>query len=216
MTEERAPPEAAAGSERRPAADGVVRRPAADGAVRRPAADEPDEHVDQGARADGSDLTVRRASAADARGIARVHVKAWREAYAGVFSPYLLENLDVTTRTSRWERIIASGTDVWVAESGGRIVGWASASEAREADGPAPLELRGIYVLREHYGTGAGQRVLDASLGDSAAYLWVLADNPRAQAFYRRNGFVLDGTAKVETFGGEPAHEVRMVRPARR
>ena len=160
-------------------------------------------------------LSVRRATAADARGIARVHVRSWREAYAGVFSPHLLENLDVGTRAARWERIIAGGTEVWVAESGGRIVGWASAGPSREVDGPAPVELRGIYVLRDHYGSGAGQRVLDAALGESAAYLWVLADNPRAQAFYRRNGFALDGTAKVESFGGEPAHELRMVRAAR-
>ncbi|WP_243062336.1 GNAT family N-acetyltransferase [Humibacter sp. RRB41] len=160
-------------------------------------------------------LSVRRATAADARGIARVHVRSWREAYAGVFSSHLLENLDVGTRAARWERIIAGGSEVWVAESNGRIVGWASAGPAREVDDPAPLELRGIYVLRDHYGSGAGQRVLDAALGESAAYLWVLADNPRAQAFYRRNGFALDGTAKVESFGGEPAHELRMVRTAR-
>ena len=160
-------------------------------------------------------LTIRTASVADARGIARVHVRSWREAYAGVFSKHLLENLDVRTRAAHWERIIAGGAQVWVAETGGIIVGWASAGDPREKHGPARLELLGIYVLRDHYGTGAAQRVLDAALGDAAAFLWVLADNPRAQAFYRRNGFAFDGTAKVESFGGEPAHEVRMVRPAR-
>jgi GNAT superfamily N-acetyltransferase len=161
-------------------------------------------------------VSIRKATTADALGIARVHVRSWRESYGHVFSAFLLDGLNVQARAERWRRIIASGLTVWVAEAqtprGERIVGWASAGPARDPNGPAPHELQGIYVLRDHYGTGAGQQLLDAALGDSPAYLWVLADNPRAQAFYRRNGFVPDGTTKVDTFGGEPASEVRMVR----
>lgn len=161
-------------------------------------------------------LRIRRATAEDALGIARVHVRSWRESYGHVFSAFLLDGLNVQARAERWRRILTAGAEVWVAEvrarTGERIVGWASAGASRDTDGPAPLELNGIYVLRDHYGTGAGQQLLDAALGDAPAYLWVLADNPRAQAFYRRNGFLPDGTTKVDTFGGEPANEVRMVR----
>jgi hypothetical protein len=38
--------------------------------------------------------------------------------------------------------------------------------------------------------------------------LWVADPNPRAQAFYRKHGFVADGTAQVD--GG--VREIRMVR----
>ena len=38
--------------------------------------------------------------------------------------------------------------------------------------------------------------------------LWVADPNPRAQAFYRKHGFVADGSAQVE--GG--VREIRMVR----
>lgn len=161
-----------------------------------------------------STISVRRASQEDAHGIARVHVRSWREAYAHVFSPYLLEGLSVRARTERWTRTLSEGAEVWVAEANGEIVGWASAGRQREVDAPASRELTGIYVLRDYYGSGAGQLLLDAALGDEAAYLWVLADNPRALAFYRRNGFAHDGVTKVDTFGGEPAHELRMVRGA--
>ncbi|GAB3799801.1 GNAT family N-acetyltransferase [Humibacter antri] len=161
-------------------------------------------------------MSIRKATTEDALGIARVHVRSWRESYRHVFSAFLLDGLSVQTRAERWRGILASGVEVWVAEvrvpTGERIIGWASAGTSRDADGPAPRELNGIYVLRDHYGTGAGQQLLDAALGDAAAYLWVLADNSRAQAFYRRNGFATDGTSKVDTFGGEPAHELRMVR----
>jgi hypothetical protein len=40
------------------------------------------------------------------------------------------------------------------------------------------------------------------------ATLWVADPNPRAQAFYRKNGFVADGTVKTE----DDVREVRMVR----
>ena len=36
--------------------------------------------------------------------------------------------------------------------------------------------------------------------------------NPRARAFYRRNGFAADGTRKVGSFLGEDLAEIRMVR----
>ncbi len=158
---------------------------------------------------------IRRARQRDALGIARVHVRAWRESYGHVFSAFLLDGLRVDARAERWRRTIEGGVEVWVAEADGRVIGWASAGGGRDASLPTPRELQGIYVLREQYGSGAAQRLLDAALGDSAAFLWVLADNPRAQAFYRRNGFAPDGTTKVATFGGEAALELRMVRPHR-
>jgi hypothetical protein len=41
-----------------------------------------------------------------------------------------------------------------------------------------------------------------------SAALWVADPNPRAQAFYRKHGFVADGTAQVE----DGVREIRMVR----
>ena len=60
---------------------------------------------------------------------------------------------------------------------------------------------------RPRHGCGAAllQAVVDP--GESVV-LWVADPNPRAQAFYRKHGFVADGTAQVE--GG--VREIRMVR----
>ena len=74
------------------------------------------------------------------------------------------------------------------------------------------LELRWIYTLERVHGSGAGQLLLDAVVGREAAYLWVLEDNPRAQAFYARNGFALDGAAKAMPQEWHRLPEVRMVR----
>ena len=58
----------------------------------------------------------------------------------------------------------------------------------------------------------AGQMLLDAALGDAGAYLWIAEDNPRAFAFYRRNGFVPDGATAVHELAGTPVRILRMVR----
>jgi len=68
-----------------------------------------------------------------------------------------------------------------------------------------------IYVLRVHQGTGLGQRLLDSTLGGAPGLLWVEKTNDRAQAFYRRNGFELDGAEEPDE--RNPVFvDVRMVR----
>ncbi|UAJ81166.1 GNAT family N-acetyltransferase [Leifsonia sp. ZF2019] len=163
----------------------------------------------------GRTIEVRPATVADAPGIAHVHVTAWREAYARQVPAEYLAALDTDRRATSWATLIASGTTgVQVAESGGAIVGWASTGTGRDADAPVPLELEGLYTLASVYGSGAGQRLLDAAIGSADAYLWVMADNPRARTFYARNGFRSDGSTKVETIGATAVEVVRLLRTA--
>ena len=58
-----------------------------------------------------------------------------------------------------------------------------------------------------------GQDLLDAVIDPSVTTaLWVADPNPRAQAFYSKNGFNADGTIKTDEYDG--VREVRMVRQA--
>jgi ribosomal protein S18 acetylase RimI-like enzyme len=185
-----------------------------------------------------SEIVVRAATAADAAGMARVHVRAWQETYRGQASDEVLDAPDaVARREAMWGRALETpperagrisvavavpgprtGSEVGAeadadAEAGadGEIVGIAWAGPARGEDPPAESELYVLYLLAAHHGSGAGQALLDEVLGGAAsASLWVADPNPRAQAFYRRNGFAPDGAS--EPFGS--AREIRMVRPA--
>jgi GNAT superfamily N-acetyltransferase len=56
-------------------------------------------------------------------------------------------------------------------------------------------QLAKLYALPGTHGTGLGQALLDTAIGADPAYLWIMAGNPRAEAFYRRNRFVPDGLA---------------------
>lgn len=158
-------------------------------------------------------IHVRAAERDDARGIAIVHVQAWREAYAGQLPADALAALAVEPRVPRWAAIIEDNvTDVYVAEAGEDIVGWATSSDGRDHDRPVTRELEGIYLLQAVHGSGAGQRLLDAAIGDHPAYLWMLKENPRAEAFYRRNGFERDGATRELRMAGAAVPTVRMVR----
>jgi GNAT superfamily N-acetyltransferase len=158
-------------------------------------------------------IDVRPAVLADARGIAEVHVKVWQEAYAHLVPGDALSRLSVDQRELRWNEIIPWPTaTIWVATDGGVVVGFAGSGPSRDSNPPRDLELQSLNVLASHYGTGAGQRLLDGVIGDAPAMLWVADDNPRARAFYARNGFVPDGTTKVGPVAGTPVLEARLVR----
>ena len=67
-------------------------------------------------------------------------------------------------------------------------------------------------MVASAHGSGAGQALFDAAVGDSPAYLWAADDNPRAAAFYRRNGFARDGGVERRMYQGAEMVTVRMVR----
>ncbi|MGO3362836.1 MAG: GNAT family N-acetyltransferase [Corynebacterium sp.] len=160
----------------------------------------------------GREFTVRSAVGSDAPGISQVHVTAWKETYGPMLPEGALDDMDEDERAGRWAEIIRDGKDVLVAEDGSGIVAWASRGEGRDEAAPVHLELEGIYSLARVHGTGVGQALCDAAIGDAAAYLWVLEGNDRAEAFYRRNGFRRDGEEKEHSLAGHVGTTVRMVR----
>jgi len=157
---------------------------------------------------------VRHAEAMDAAGIGRVHVEGWRQAYAHILSAELLAGLDPVARGERWRRTLANpheGDRVSVLEVDGEIRGFASSGLSVEIPPLRDIQLYAIYQLESEHGSGSGQQLLDAVVGDDPAELWVAEFNPRAIAFYRRNGFEFDGTQKLHP-DWENLSEVRMVR----
>lgn len=156
--------------------------------------------------------TIRRAVPADADALGRVHYIAHVETYTGKFPEGVIEANPPERRARMWASILSEGPgEVWVAKVDGELVGFAGTGPPRDDDPPRDRELYSIYLLASHHGSGLGQALLDAALGDRPASLWVLEDNPRAIAFYRRNSFEADGAAKIDgRFGG--IREIRMVR----
>ena len=160
-------------------------------------------------------MQVRRAVLDDAAAIAEVHTRSWQGAYEHVFGAERLAAIDVNGRRAMWERSLERGVrDVHVAvDGGGAVVGFVGTGPSRDPD--AAGELGEIYVLPEALGTGVGHALMAAAIeamearGYADAILWVLDDNPRARAFYEREGWAPDGAAKTDEFLGVPVTEVR-------
>ena len=161
-----------------------------------------------------TEVRVRCARVEDAFGMARMHVRSWRETYRGVMSDRVLDDPELPAARERfWTTILSDeryrANRVAVAEREGDVVGIAMAGPPQDSAAQWGTHLYVLYVLAAEQGTGAGAALLDAVIGphDSAA-LWVADPNPRAQAFYRKHGFVADGTVMVD----DGVREIRMVR----
>ena len=158
-------------------------------------------------------FSLRLARSADAEAGAHLHLACWHEAYTGLIAPEKLDPLlaDPETWIASWRRHLAAAAPRWLAETAwGELVGFASAGPDRMAESPLGLELYAIYARQAWHGSGVGQSLLDAAVGDLACSVWVLEVNPRARAFYARNGFEPDGTREYDDRLG--AWEVRLVR----
>lgn len=161
---------------------------------------------------------MRPATAADADAIGRIHAETWRAAYSGVLPD---SAFDVAARQAAWRQAFTRTwpptSAVFVAELGGTIVGFAGVGASREEEGVG--ELYTIYVDPDHWGTGAGRRLIaraEDSLrasGFAEAMLWVLEGNARAERFYRAAGWEHDGGHKVDDLQGAEVTELRYRKP---
>lgn len=172
-------------------------------------------------------ISVRPATVDDSERIARIHVKTWQAAYAGVMPQEFLDRLDVDARTTMWRRAIDGGTPpsaIFLAEVDGEVVGFISVGSFRRPLGggpdPAVGEVFAIYVAAEHWSTRAGHALMRAAVDHLADHdvveirLWVLADNPRARRFYERFGYVADGETRIDDIAAgyadaRPVEELR-------
>jgi GNAT superfamily N-acetyltransferase len=163
-----------------------------------------------------SSLAVRPARAGDVAQMARVIVRCWQETYRGLMPDAVLDDPGLLAVRERfWTAALTDeryrGNRVAVAERDGELIGIAMSGPPLDAGAAWARQLYVLYVLAAEYGSGAGPGLLEAVIDpQEPAALWVADPNPRAQAFYRKHGFVADGAARVE--GGVGVREIRMVR----
>jgi GNAT superfamily N-acetyltransferase len=129
-------------------------------------------------------IEIRDATARDIAELARVHVKADREAYAPLFGAkaYML---DVAESERRWSRALGDGGTLLVATDAGAIVGLGHARADR---------IDALYLLAPYHRKGIGKAMLRRLLqalharGVAEAKLDVVAINAQAIAFYIAQG----------------------------
>ncbi|HUX69453.1 MAG TPA: GNAT family N-acetyltransferase [Cellulomonadaceae bacterium] len=167
---------------------------------------------------DFDDVLIRGAVVSDAARIAAVHIRSWRQAYAGIVPSTHLAALDEADRTRRWEADLRSGPQddvrTWVAESGQQLLGFATLGPSRDEDAErGDVEIYSIYLDPGTWGRGVARDLMRTLLNEVppgvTVRLWVMADNERARHFYRRHGFAPDGAERLDEIGGAEVLEVR-------
>ncbi len=160
---------------------------------------------------------IRQAAIEDLPDLARMKNLAWRQAYDLPEDVFAAMEARVDRTAEFWQDTARRGGYFWAvvdtATEPPELVGIAHATHAREADAPASLELAMIYLLDQAKGSGIADRLVQMTIGDAPAYLWVLADNARAIAFYRRHGFRPDGAERLCEGSLTGLLELRMSRP---
>ncbi|MFD3460890.1 GNAT family N-acetyltransferase [Nocardia fluminea] len=131
--------------------------------------------------------------------LAACHIASWREAYDELVPAHILDGFDLERSAINWERRRAAGTHrLPIALAGDCLIGFAAASTGRSTSPVAELEA--LYVRSAWHGTGVADALIEAAAPGSPCTLWVFADYPRAQAFYRRHGFADTGDRRTDPF----------------
>lgn len=154
-------------------------------------------------------ITIRTAQVRDASALSRLGATTFRDTFEDSNTPddmarYLAEAF---TPEQQAAEIADSSSVLFLAEHRSddglaELIGYAHlvSGEAPEVvRGPAPMELKRLYVDRAWHGQRVAQALMDASLeaararGAQTLWLGVWERNPRAVAFYTKYGFVRVG-----------------------
>jgi GNAT superfamily N-acetyltransferase len=156
------------------------------------------------------DLLIVAAGPGDAADLARVHVDAWRDAYAGLLPSAYLARMNVGDHARRWRRrltlAVASGEFVLAAEGREGLAGFCA---GHGSPGGAAAEVSMLYLLSGVRRIGLGRRILASAArvlerrGAESLKLWVLDGNHAARGFYEHLGGRPIARRAVKGWGGD-------------
>ena len=161
-------------------------------------------------------FTLHRPALEEAEVMASLHIRCWREAYAGIVPKEALAAANLSQRVAAWRQSLADPQRIVIAAYDGTdavgfvVAGRSSGSLTDIADG----HVAALYVLAGHQRHGLGRRLLASAAqawlaqGGAMLALGVLADNHRARAFYQALGGRLARTGTYNWEGHELADAI--------
>ena len=158
---------------------------------------------------EGPTWTIGEAGSDDAAALALIGAATFLETFAGVIDgDAIVGHCAAKHREAAYRALLADGARAWLAQAqpGGAPIGYAlvgapDLDAARDGD----IELKRIYALSRFHGTGMGAQLMDRAVAAAAGHrrllLGVYAQNHRAIAFYRKQGFADIGTRRFDVGG---------------
>ena len=143
-------------------------------------------------------MTFRDGGPADAAAIDRIFRTSFCDTFAHIYRKEDLRAFLADFTPEAWEAELADPAFAFRIAEAGEPVGYVKLAPLKlpvETDVPA-IELRQLYVLKEHHGAGIAAQLMDWALEESKRrgaeelYLTVYVENHRARRFYERYDFV--------------------------
>ena len=168
-------------------------------------------------------MVVRPATPADVQRVAEVHVRSWQIGYRGLVPADYLAALRPEDRAKRYnfDDPEPGQPTTLVAVKDGTVIGFVTTGAYNGGDAEGAGEIKALYVDPSHWGTGAGRALIVAGRtrlvdqGFCQAVLWLLAGNQGAERFYRIDGWVHDGSRRVDEVWGLKLEQLRYKRALR-
>ena len=170
-----------------------------------------------------ADVSARLAWPDDAGAIARVQLAAWRDMYADLLAPEVLESLDADEFAERWSASLTKPQDarmrVLVALDRADVRGFALVlpSYDPDADQVTDGEVGEFVVDPAHRGEGHGSRLLQAAMDTLAAdkftrvRWWIASTDDVLRDFVTSSGWEADGAHReLQDDVGNTVKQVRL------
>jgi len=169
-------------------------------------------------------ITIRPATLEDAALLADIGARLFDQTFLAQNTPEDMESYLASTYSPEIQRAEIADPDratVFAFDHAGTAIGFATKRRGTRSSGVVaerPVEVQRIYVDRNSHGSGIGAALMNSCVEQARAWngdvLWlgVWQENPRAIAFYKRQGFEVVG---VQTFmvGSDLQHDFVMARP---
>lgn len=147
------------------------------------------------------EITITKISIADIHQLQKIGKETFFETFFESNSEenmrlYLEKEFSIEKLTSE---ILNPDTSFYFAKSTHEVIGYLklnSGNSQTELNDNNALEIQRIYVLKDYHGKKVGQMLYDKAIAQAKQmnldYVWlgVWEENPRAIAFYKKNGFV--------------------------
>lgn len=146
------------------------------------------------------EVSLRRATLDDAEAIAAVRVESWQATYRGMIPDNYLDEMRVEDSMLQWRQILQAMSQaedricVYVAESEGHIIGFASCMMLPEPKLGMQAELTAVYLRSAWQRSGIGRRMVQKvartlqAQGAESLLVWVISGNSIARNFYEELG----------------------------
>lgn len=148
-----------------------------------------------------SNINVVRAGLGDIAALQNIGRKTFFETFAAGnteenMNKYLEEGFSIDKLTAE---LNDSNAEIYLAELDNEIIGYLKLNFGKsqtELKDDKALEIERIYVSKQYHGKKVGQILYDKAIKvaneKNAHYVWlgVWEENPRAIAFYKKNGFI--------------------------